>query len=134
MKFPSISKRKFKRKMAVCDKEVQNHLSLFIKESLSSVELLHVVKLKDIIITVDEECLGFGWRFVCFQWFGMILFHFHYFRICSGFLGAFFVYLNRQVVLCIRRLTALSQFLTKQWASLNIFSLPTRFWYPTDNI
>uniref|UniRef100_A0A669Q937 Chloride voltage-gated channel 1 n=1 Tax=Phasianus colchicus TaxID=9054 RepID=A0A669Q937_PHACC len=33
--------------------------------------------------------------------------------ICSGFLGAFFVYLNRQVVLCIRRLTALSQFLTK---------------------
>uniref|UniRef100_A0A8B9BLY0 Chloride voltage-gated channel 1 n=1 Tax=Anser brachyrhynchus TaxID=132585 RepID=A0A8B9BLY0_9AVES len=33
--------------------------------------------------------------------------------ICSGFLGAFFVYLNRQVVLCIRRHTALSQFLTK---------------------
>ncbi|XP_052557745.1 chloride channel protein 1 isoform X7 [Tympanuchus pallidicinctus] len=33
--------------------------------------------------------------------------------ICSGFLGAFFVYLNRQVVLCVRRLTALSQFLTK---------------------
>ncbi|XP_065598316.1 chloride channel protein 1 [Cyrtonyx montezumae] len=33
--------------------------------------------------------------------------------ICSGFLGAFFVYLNRQVVLCIRRYTALSQFLTK---------------------
>uniref|UniRef100_A0A803Y3J5 Chloride channel protein n=1 Tax=Meleagris gallopavo TaxID=9103 RepID=A0A803Y3J5_MELGA len=33
--------------------------------------------------------------------------------ICSGFLGAFFVYINRQVVLCIRRLTALSQFLTK---------------------
>ncbi|XP_015149511.2 chloride channel protein 1 isoform X2 [Gallus gallus] len=35
--------------------------------------------------------------------------------ICSGFLGAFFVYLNRQVVLCIRRLTALSQFLTKHF-------------------
>ncbi|KAM6439370.1 chloride channel protein 1 isoform 4-T4 [Rhynochetos jubatus] len=33
--------------------------------------------------------------------------------ICSGFLGAFFVYLNRQVVLCIRRHTTLSQFLTK---------------------
>ncbi|XP_065514706.1 chloride channel protein 1 isoform X2 [Caloenas nicobarica] len=33
--------------------------------------------------------------------------------ICSGFLGAFFVYLNRQVVLCIRRHTALNQFLTK---------------------
>ncbi|NXY70642.1 CLCN1 protein, partial [Glareola pratincola] len=33
--------------------------------------------------------------------------------ICSGFLGAFFVYLNRQVVLCVRRHTALSQFLTK---------------------
>ncbi|NXJ69509.1 CLCN1 protein, partial [Rostratula benghalensis] len=33
--------------------------------------------------------------------------------VCSGFLGAFFVYLNRQVVLCIRRHTALSQFLTK---------------------
>ncbi|NXA41895.1 CLCN1 protein, partial [Eudromia elegans] len=33
--------------------------------------------------------------------------------ICSGFLGAFFVYLNRQVVLCIRRHAALSQFLTK---------------------
>ncbi|XP_074964981.1 chloride channel protein 1 [Phalacrocorax aristotelis] len=33
--------------------------------------------------------------------------------ICSGFLGAFFVYLNRQVVLCIRRHMALSQFLTK---------------------
>ncbi|XP_010085793.1 PREDICTED: chloride channel protein 1, partial [Pterocles gutturalis] len=33
--------------------------------------------------------------------------------ICSGFLGAFFVYLNRQVVLCIRRHTALSRFLTK---------------------
>ncbi|NXN16499.1 CLCN1 protein, partial [Indicator maculatus] len=33
--------------------------------------------------------------------------------ICSGFLGAFFVYFNRQVVLCIRRHTALSQFLTK---------------------
>ncbi|NXW65077.1 CLCN1 protein, partial [Eurystomus gularis] len=33
--------------------------------------------------------------------------------ICSGFLGAFFVYLNRQVVLCIRRHKALSQFLTK---------------------
>ncbi|XP_053926348.1 chloride channel protein 1 isoform X2 [Cuculus canorus] len=33
--------------------------------------------------------------------------------ICSGFLGAFFVYLNRQVVLCIRRHTALSEFLTK---------------------
>ncbi|KAF7241160.1 Chloride channel protein 1 [Varanus komodoensis] len=34
-------------------------------------------------------------------------------RICSGFLGAFFVYFNRQVVLCVRRHTALSQFLTK---------------------
>ncbi|XP_069722317.1 chloride channel protein 1 [Phaenicophaeus curvirostris] len=33
--------------------------------------------------------------------------------ICSGFLGAFFVYLNRQVVLCIRRHTALNKFLTK---------------------
>ncbi|KAM9246694.1 chloride channel protein 1 [Leptosomus discolor] len=33
--------------------------------------------------------------------------------ICSGFLGAFFVYLNRQVVLCVRRYTSLSQFLTK---------------------
>ncbi|NXE98449.1 CLCN1 protein, partial [Menura novaehollandiae] len=33
--------------------------------------------------------------------------------ICSGFLGAFFVYLNRQVVLCVRRHEALSQFLTK---------------------
>ncbi|XP_054043072.1 chloride channel protein 1 isoform X3 [Rissa tridactyla] len=33
--------------------------------------------------------------------------------ICSGFLGAFFVYLNRQVVLCVRRHTTLSQFLTK---------------------
>ncbi|NXX94945.1 CLCN1 protein, partial [Centropus bengalensis] len=33
--------------------------------------------------------------------------------ICSGFLGAFFVYLNRQVVLCIRRNAALSEFLTK---------------------
>ncbi|NWW48015.1 CLCN1 protein, partial [Pedionomus torquatus] len=33
--------------------------------------------------------------------------------VCSGFLGAFFVYLNRQVVLCIRRHAALSQFLTK---------------------
>ncbi|XP_074390972.1 chloride channel protein 1 isoform X3 [Zonotrichia albicollis] len=33
--------------------------------------------------------------------------------ICSGFLGAFFVYLNRQVVLGIRRHKALSQFLTK---------------------
>ncbi|XP_067998185.1 chloride channel protein 1 [Melanerpes formicivorus] len=33
--------------------------------------------------------------------------------ICSGFLGAFFVYFNRQVVLCIRRHAALSQFLTK---------------------
>ncbi|KFO89255.1 Chloride channel protein 1, partial [Buceros rhinoceros silvestris] len=33
--------------------------------------------------------------------------------ICSGFLGAFFVYLNRQVVLCVRRRKALSQFLTK---------------------
>ncbi|XP_067426137.1 chloride channel protein 1 [Emydura macquarii macquarii] len=33
--------------------------------------------------------------------------------ICCGFLGAFFVYLNRQVVLCVRRHTALSQFLTK---------------------
>ncbi|NXY43856.1 CLCN1 protein, partial [Ceuthmochares aereus] len=33
--------------------------------------------------------------------------------ICSGFFGAFFVYLNRQVVLCIRRHTALSEFLTK---------------------
>ncbi|NXS98411.1 CLCN1 protein, partial [Jacana jacana] len=33
--------------------------------------------------------------------------------VCSGFLGAFFVYLNRQVVLCIRRHKALSQFLTK---------------------
>ncbi|NWV00093.1 CLCN1 protein, partial [Upupa epops] len=33
--------------------------------------------------------------------------------VCSGFLGAFFVYLNRQVVLCIRRQKALSQFLTK---------------------
>ncbi|NXU53224.1 CLCN1 protein, partial [Turnix velox] len=33
--------------------------------------------------------------------------------ICSGFLGAFFVYLNRQVVLGIRRHAALSQFLTK---------------------
>ncbi|XP_071428002.1 chloride channel protein 1 [Pithys albifrons albifrons] len=33
--------------------------------------------------------------------------------ICSGFLGAFFVYLNRQVVLCIRRHKALSRILTK---------------------
>ncbi|XP_075759492.1 chloride channel protein 1 isoform X1 [Pelodiscus sinensis] len=33
--------------------------------------------------------------------------------VCCGFLGAFFVYLNRQVVLCVRRCTALSQFLTK---------------------
>ncbi|XP_053156554.1 chloride channel protein 1 isoform X2 [Hemicordylus capensis] len=33
--------------------------------------------------------------------------------ICSGFLGAFFVYFNRQVVLSVRRHTALSQFLTK---------------------
>ncbi|NXK94833.1 CLCN1 protein, partial [Formicarius rufipectus] len=33
--------------------------------------------------------------------------------ICSGFLGAFFVYLNRQVVLGIRRHKALSQFLAK---------------------
>ncbi|CAM4437358.1 chloride channel protein 1 [Caretta caretta] len=33
--------------------------------------------------------------------------------ICCGFLGAFFVYLNRQVVLCVRRHTALSRFLTK---------------------
>ncbi|XP_010184196.1 PREDICTED: chloride channel protein 1 [Mesitornis unicolor] len=33
--------------------------------------------------------------------------------IGSGFLGAFFVYLNRQVVLCVRRHKALSQFLTK---------------------
>ncbi|XP_069506403.1 chloride channel protein 1 [Ambystoma mexicanum] len=33
--------------------------------------------------------------------------------ICCGFLGAFFVYLNRQVVLCIRRQTTLSTFLTK---------------------
>ncbi|XP_042305968.1 chloride channel protein 1 isoform X2 [Sceloporus undulatus] len=33
--------------------------------------------------------------------------------ICSGFLGAFFVYFHRQVVLCVRRHTALSQFLTK---------------------
>ncbi|NXS31036.1 CLCN1 protein, partial [Pomatostomus ruficeps] len=33
--------------------------------------------------------------------------------ICSGFLGAFFVYLNRQVVLGVRRHKALSQFLTK---------------------
>ncbi|XP_061493737.1 chloride channel protein 1 isoform X1 [Rhineura floridana] len=33
--------------------------------------------------------------------------------ICSGFLGAFFVYFNRQVVLCVRRHTGLSQFLTK---------------------
>ncbi|NXI35172.1 CLCN1 protein, partial [Galbula dea] len=35
--------------------------------------------------------------------------------VCSGFFGAFFVYLNRQVVLCIRRHTALSQFLTKYY-------------------
>uniref|UniRef100_A0A8D0BM86 Chloride voltage-gated channel 1 n=1 Tax=Salvator merianae TaxID=96440 RepID=A0A8D0BM86_SALMN len=33
--------------------------------------------------------------------------------ICSGFLGAFFVYFNRQVVLSVRQHTALSQFLTK---------------------
>ncbi|NWT70011.1 CLCN1 protein, partial [Prunella himalayana] len=33
--------------------------------------------------------------------------------ICCGFLGAFFVYLNRQVVLGVRRHKALSQFLTK---------------------
>ncbi|KYO46496.1 chloride channel protein 1 isoform B [Alligator mississippiensis] len=33
--------------------------------------------------------------------------------ICCGFLGAFFVYLNRQVVLCVRRHKTLSQFLTK---------------------
>ncbi|XP_063150787.1 chloride channel protein 1 isoform X2 [Candoia aspera] len=33
--------------------------------------------------------------------------------ICSGFLGAFFVYFNRQVVLFVRQHTALSQFLTK---------------------
>lgn len=50
----------------MCDKEVQNHLSLFAKEPMFSAELLHVVKLKDIIITVDEKRLGFGWWFVCF--------------------------------------------------------------------
>ncbi|XP_053289339.1 chloride channel protein 1 [Pleuronectes platessa] len=33
--------------------------------------------------------------------------------ICCGFLGAFFVYLNRQVVLFMRRPTALVRFLTK---------------------
>uniref|UniRef100_A0A8D0L4D3 Chloride voltage-gated channel 1 n=1 Tax=Sphenodon punctatus TaxID=8508 RepID=A0A8D0L4D3_SPHPU len=33
--------------------------------------------------------------------------------ICCGFLGAFFVYLNRQVVLGVRQHKALSQFLTK---------------------
>lgn len=37
------------------------------------------------------------------------------FRISCGFLGAFFVYLNRQVVLFMRRPTALTRFLTKQW-------------------
>ena len=36
------------------------------------------------------------------------------FRISCGFLGAFFVYLNRQVVLVMRRQTALTRFLTKQ--------------------
>lgn len=41
------------------------------------------------------------------------LFIFLPFSICSGFLGAFFVYLNRQVVLGVRRHKALSQFLTK---------------------
>ncbi|TRY86480.1 hypothetical protein DNTS_001102 [Danionella cerebrum] len=34
--------------------------------------------------------------------------------ISCGFLGAFFVYLNRQVVLIMRRQTALTRFLTKQ--------------------
>lgn len=38
----------------------------FAKEPMFSAELLHVVKLKDIIITVDEKRLGFGWWFVCF--------------------------------------------------------------------
>ncbi|XP_064415425.1 chloride channel protein 1 [Latimeria chalumnae] len=33
--------------------------------------------------------------------------------ICCGFLGAFFVYLNRQVVLFMRRQTVLTRFLTK---------------------
>ncbi|XP_029437184.1 chloride channel protein 1 isoform X2 [Rhinatrema bivittatum] len=33
--------------------------------------------------------------------------------ICCGFLGALFVYINRQVVLCIRRQPTLSRFLTK---------------------
>lgn len=66
MTFSSTSMRKFRSKIAVCDKEVQNHLSLFAKEPMFSAELLHVVKLKDIIITVDEKRLGFGWWFVCF--------------------------------------------------------------------
>lgn len=35
-------------------------------------------------------------------------------RISCGFLGAFFVYLNRQVVLVMRRQTALTRFLTRQ--------------------
>uniref|UniRef100_A0A8C1TUS0 Chloride channel, voltage-sensitive 1b n=1 Tax=Cyprinus carpio TaxID=7962 RepID=A0A8C1TUS0_CYPCA len=52
--------------------------------------------------------------------------------ISCGFLGAFFVYLNRQVVLIMRRPTALTRFLTKQqllflfgvlWKSFNMLSL-----------
>uniref|UniRef100_A0A8C2JIE7 Chloride channel, voltage-sensitive 1b n=1 Tax=Cyprinus carpio TaxID=7962 RepID=A0A8C2JIE7_CYPCA len=42
--------------------------------------------------------------------------------ISCGFLGAFFVYLNRQVVLIMRRPTALTRFLTKQ-QSFNMLSL-----------
>lgn len=89
--------------------------SLLSSGSQSSNELLQIMKLKDVITDEDEEYLNsvYGWLFICFLLFGMILFHFFHFRICSGFLGAFFVYLNRQVVLCIRRHTALSQFLTK---------------------
>lgn len=41
-------------------------------------------------------------------------------RISCGFLGAFFVYLNRQVVLIMRRPTALTRFLTKQQVTIYI--------------
>ncbi|KAG9344932.1 hypothetical protein JZ751_009472 [Albula glossodonta] len=41
--------------------------------------------------------------------------------ISCGFLGAFFVYLNRQVVMVMRRQTALTRFLTKQEAINSLF-------------
>lgn len=47
-------------------------------------------------------------------------------RICCGFLGAFFVYLNRQVVLFMRRPNAMTRFLIKQWVCVRricIYSL-----------